>query len=192
VSATVAVLGGSFDPPHVGHVLLAGWALAAGGVDRVLVVPTFGHAFGKKSAPFDDRVRMAELAFTALDPQRVSVSRIEETLPTPSYTVRTLEALTAAMPGVSLRLLCGADVLGELEKWKEPDRVLSLAPLLASGRCGHPRAAGRFAVTTLGPDLPEVSSTEIRAALADGRSVDGLLPTEVLEHVRDRRLYLRS
>lgn len=192
MTETVAVLGGSFDPPHVGHVLLAGWALAAGGVDRLLVVPTLGHAFGKKSAPFEDRVHMCGLAFASLDPARVSVSRIEETLPTPSYTVHTLEALTVAMPGAALRLLCGADVLAELDRWKEPHRVLALAPLLACGRTGHARASGRFAVSTLGPDLPEVSSTEIRAALAAGTSVEGLVPTAVLDHARRTGLYLRA
>lgn len=187
----VAVLGGSFDPPHVGHVLLAAWALSAGGVDRVLVVPTFGHAFGKASVPFDDRVRMAELAFGVLDPALVSVSRIEEGLPTPSYTVQTLEALVRAMPGVHLRLLCGADVLADLSRWKDPVRVAELAPLLCAGRAGHPRVGeGGLAVTTSGPDLPLVSSTEVRAALREGGSVEGLVPAAVLSHVRARGLYV--
>jgi nicotinate-nucleotide adenylyltransferase len=184
---TVAVLGGSFDPPHVGHVLLASWALACGGVDAVLVVPTFGHAFGKKSAPYEHRVRMVELAFAHL--RHVEVSRIEETLPVPSYTVQTLEALAAAMPGTSFRLLCGADVLADLPKWKEPDRLLALAPLLACGRGGHTRTAGGRTVSTLGPDLPAVSSTEIRAALRNRTSVAGLVPTAVARYVAEHRLY---
>lgn len=185
----VAVLGGSFDPPHVGHVLLGAWALSAGGIDRLLVVPTFGHAFGKVSAPFEERVRMVELAFGVLDPARVSVSRVEETLPVPSYTVRTLEALAAAMPGARLRLLCGADVLGDLSRWHEPERVLALAPLLCAGRGGHARTGGAFDVSASGPDLPQVSSTEIRAALRAGRSVEGLVPEAVLMHVRAKHLY---
>lgn len=185
----VAVLGGSFDPPHVGHVLLGAWALAAGGVDRLVVVPTFGHAFGKVSAPYAERVRMTELAFGVLDPGLVSVSRIEETLPVPSYTVRTLEALTAAMPGARLRLLCGADVLGDLSRWREPERVQALAPLLVAGREGYARPVGDGAMAGHGPDLPRVSSTEVRGRLSRGESVEGLVPTSVIEHVRARALY---
>lgn len=189
LGARVAVLGGSFDPPHVGHVLLGAWALAAGGVDRLVVVPTFGHAFGKVSAPYDERMHMTELAFEVLDRGRVSVSRIEEGLPVPSYTVRTLEALSAAMPGAKLRLLCGADVLAELSRWREPERVQALAPLLVAGREGYARPDGKGAPSSHGPDLPRVSSTEVRARLLRGESVEGMVPTAVIDHVRARGLY---
>ena len=76
----VGVFGGSFDPPHVGHVLLATWALSAGGIDRLIVVPTFAHVFGKKSAPFEDRVTMARAAFSILDPKKTGSIDVNEFL----------------------------------------------------------------------------------------------------------------
>src|SRR4051812_30483853 len=109
----VALFGGSFDPPHVGHVLAVSYALSVG-FDSVLVVPTFEHAFGKASSPFEHRVAMAQLAFAPL-PAAV-VSRIEETLPVPSRTLATIECLRARDPDEQLRLLIGADLLLEKEK----------------------------------------------------------------------------
>lgn len=185
----IAVFGGSFDPPHVGHVLLAAWALSAGGVDQLLVVPTYAHAFAKRSVPFPDRVAMARLAFSVLDPQAVEVSELEATLPPPSYTVRTLEAIRAARPDASLRLLVGADVLSDLPRWHQVERLEALAPLLVGGRAGHPRAAAGREIDDAVPSFPEVSSTEVRALLSAGRRASHLVPERVLEYVAHHRLY---
>lgn len=187
VTERVAVFGGSFDPPHVGHVLLAAWALSAGGVDRLLVVPTYAHAFGKRSAAFDDRVAMAELAFSVLAP--VEVSRIEERLPAPSYTLRTLEAIAAERPLASLRLLVGADVIEALPRWHEPDQIEALAPLLVGGRSGYARSSATHTVATDVPNFPEVSSTVVRARLARGEDVSSLVPESVRAYIATRSLY---
>jgi nicotinate-nucleotide adenylyltransferase len=185
----IAVFGGSFDPPHVGHVLLAAWALSAGGIDRLLVVPTFAHAFAKRSAPFEDRVAMARLAFSLFDPARVEVSDLESRLPPPSYTVRTLEAVQAAWPDASLRLLVGSDILADLPRWREAERIEAIAPLLVGGRAGHARDGAGRRVEESVPSFPEVSSTEIRGLLAAGRRPAHLVPEPVLAHIVDRALY---
>lgn len=177
----VAVFGGSFNPPHVAHVLAVSWVLSATDVDEVVIVPTFRHPFGKDLLPYEHRVAMANLAFEPL--RRVRVSRVEEELGGDSYTVRTLEALSAQMPGKQLRLVVGEDVLPESHRWREFDRVVALAPLLVLGRAGYDAASAR-PVT-----LPEVSSTDIRARLSAGNSVAGVVPANVINYIRANHLY---
>ena len=177
---TIGVFGGSFDPPHAGHVLFVAYALAVAPIDRVLVVPTFRHPFGKPMAPFEDRVAMAELAFAAM--RDVSVSRIEEELGGESYTIRTIEALRTQTPDASLRLLIGADVLASTPRWREFDRIASMAPPFVVGRSG----AGPLEDA---PELPAISSSTVRARYAAGEPVDRLVPRSVDAYVRAHRLY---
>lgn len=177
---TWAVFGGSFDPPHVGHVLVAAWLRSTTDVDRVVVVPALEHPFGKPLAPFPHRRRMAELAFAPLT--RVAVSDIEARLSGASYTVRTLQALRARHPGISLRLVIGSDLVSEVPRWREGDRIPELAPLLVVGRGGHDDGARDIV-------MPEVSSTEIRARLQAGRSVEGLVPRAVIDYLARYPLY---
>ncbi len=106
----VAVFGGSFNPPHVGHLLGVVYALSTAPIDEVLVVPVYQHPFAKHLATFADRLELCRLAFGWLP--RVSISTVEEELGGESRTLRTLEHLGATLPDVSLRLLVGADVLG--------------------------------------------------------------------------------
>lgn len=192
----MAVFGGSFNPPHVGHVLGAVYALSAAPIDEVLVVPVYQHPFAKDLTPFADRLEMCRLALGWLP--RVTISTIEEELGGESRTLRTVEHLSATHPEWSLRLLVGADVLGDLHKWHRWDRIAELAPPLVLSRNGvAPRDAA--AVTWVGandeeppdPVLPRVSSTEIRSELADGKveAVRGLVPAAVLDFIVARRLY---
>jgi nicotinate-nucleotide adenylyltransferase len=191
----VAVFGGSFNPPHVGHVLGVVYALATAPIDEVLVVPVYQHPFAKHLASFADRLQMCRLAVGWLP--RVVVSTVEEELGGESRTLRTLEHLGATHPELSLRLLVGADVLGDLPKWHRWDRIAELAPPLVLGRRGI--EAPDADVTWVGaagdeppaPILPHVSSTEIRAALAAGdvAAVRGLVPATVIDHIVAKGLY---
>ena len=180
----VGVFGGSFDPPHCGHMLLAAYALSVAPIDAVLVVPAFAHPFGKRMAPFEDRLAMARAAFSTLDPARIVVSAIESELTAPSYTWRTLEAVSERLPGVSLRLLVGSDILEGTSKWASIARVRELAPFFVIGRGDHV-AGGEHAPL----ELPAVSSTEIRARLGRGEDAVGLLPAGVATHIARRGLY---
>ncbi len=154
---TLAIFGGSFDPPHLGHVLAVQYVLAVGAADRVIVVPVFQHAFNKQLSPFDLRLKLARLAFC--DDERVRVSRIERELPSPNFTLNTVRALKRSFPGEQLRLVVGADVLHDVDKWHHFEELTAEAPLLVLGRAGveHPDAPRVF--------LPEVSSTQVRALL---------------------------
>jgi nicotinate-nucleotide adenylyltransferase len=179
----VAVFGGSFNPPHVGHVLVCSLVLATEDLDRVLVVPTYQHPFAKPLAPFDDRVAMCELAMSSL--RGVEVSRVEEELGGESRTLRTLEHLSAAHPDWRLRIVIGADVLAEAPRWFGFDAIAKLAPPIVVGRTGFdPPQPGALLV-------PDVSSTQVRAAIGRGAwdEVVGLVPRQVLAYARTKRLY---
>jgi nicotinate-nucleotide adenylyltransferase len=193
----VAIFGGSFNPPHVGHVLGVVYALSTAPIDEVLVVPVYQHPFSKDLATFADRLELCRLALGWLP--NVTLSTVEEELGGESRTLRTVEHLRAAYPERSLRLLVGADVLGDLPKWHRWDRIAELAPPLILVRNGVAPLAGQPGVTWVGeqggalpePVLPRVSSTEIREALARGNvdAVRGIVPAAVLDHIVARGLY---
>jgi nicotinate-nucleotide adenylyltransferase len=183
-SRAVALLGGSFNPPHVAHLMAAYWTLATQDVREVWLLPTYRHAFGKALAPFEDRVRMCELAARTV--RGVAVCTAEAELaddPLVGKTVRTLEHLVAKHPATRFALVVGTDILRETEKWYRWDRVRELARVIVVGREGHPEGAGGA------PLLPPVSSTEIRARLARGEDVSGLVPRLVREYIAERGLY---
>jgi nicotinate-nucleotide adenylyltransferase len=181
VSERLAVFGGSFDPPHVGHVLAASYVLATAPVDRVLVVPTARHAFGKQLSAFEHRLQMCALAFACLP--GVHLSAIERDLPMPSLTLRTLEALATAHPKSSMRLIIGSDLLHETHAWHAFERVRELAPLIVVERQGYEQAGSDA------PSLPRVSSTEMRERLRTGRSTSGWLAPQVARYALDHTLY---
>ena len=181
----VAVYGGSFDPPHLGHVLSVAWALSAAEVDEAWVIPTWKHAFGKAhSATFEQRAVMCELAFAPF--RNVAVSDVEQRLGDVSRTLRTLEALRLEHPSASFRLVIGADVLPTTDRWYRWDEITKLAPPLVIGREGYPVPEG------CPVSIPNVSSTGIRAALEGGGDLSGLLPRSVIEYIRANGLYTSS
>ena len=108
MSTRVGLYGGSFDPPHVCHVLVATWALCRGELDALWVIPTFEHPFGKKMAPFQSRCDMIAAALDHLGPT-VRVDPVEEGLGGTSYTIRTVEALQRTYPEHRFSWICGAD-----------------------------------------------------------------------------------
>lgn len=197
----VAFFGGSFNPPHVAHVLAASYARQVG-FDKVLVVVVASHAFGKSLAPFEHRVRMCELAFAPIE--GVEVSRIEHELPQPNYTLHTLRRLQLDHPDWRISLLAGSDVLRELPSWHESAEVVRIAPLFVLERIGLP-TPGAPAI------LPDVSSSEARRRLArssvddpsalvgeanqqthgvsDARWLEQYLPRAVLHYARAHALY---
>jgi len=183
----VAVYGGSFDPPHVAHRLTAAYVLAVGGFERVLVLPVHEHAFGKRLAPFEDRLELCRRCFRGL--ADVEVSALESELPAPNYTERTLECLRERHPDYDLGLVIGSDVLADTANWHDFPRVAALAPPFVVTRAGYERPE-------LGPALlPDISSTHVRALLARrgqpgaDRELRWLVPVSVLEYVDERGLY---
>lgn len=187
--SSLAVYGGSFDPPHVAHLFTASYLLATGGFERVLVVPVYEHAFDKQLAPFEHRIAMCRLCFAGLS--GVEVSDVEAALPRPSYTERTLERLARDRPGAQLRFVMGSDALADTDKWHDYARVVELAPPVVLARRGHERPE-------LGPAvLPEVSSTRVRELFSHARNdstarreLEALVPARVIEYADAHALYL--
>lgn len=182
----VGIFGGSFNPPHVAHVLAVAYVLACCEIDRVLVVPAYQHPFAKSLAPFADRLEMCRRAFEPYAAGRVEISAVEEELGGESRTVRTLEHLQAAHPDWQMHLIVGADIVHEMDRWWSPERVRELAPPIVLGRIGVAPAVGHEDAPRV---LPEVSSTAIRAALAKDESLDNLVPRAVLAWIAERGLY---
>ena len=179
----VAIFGGSFNPPHVGHQLVALYVLETAALDELWFVPCWRHTFGKALEAFEDRLRMSELAAAALG-ARVRVSEVEARLGGEvSRTLLTIKSLQASHPDHEFLLVIGADVEPELPLWYGADELRRSVRLLVVGRGGF---AGGSDVA-----MPAVSSTEIRARLHAGEAVDGLLPRGVLDHIRQRGLYTK-
>jgi nicotinate-nucleotide adenylyltransferase len=181
----VALFGGSFDPPHVGHVLAAAYARGRG-FERVLVVPVDNHAFGKQLAPFAHRLAMARLAFAPV--AGAEVSAIESELAAPNFTLETVKALTARHPDWQLRLLIGSDVLRDTPNWNRFEEIRALAPPFVVDRAGVDGVEGAL--------LPAVSSTAVRDALSrrerDERARAWLserIPSAVLDYIDREKLY---
>jgi nicotinate-nucleotide adenylyltransferase len=184
----IAVFGGSFNPPHVAHQMVALYVLETQPVDELWFVPTWRHVFGKDLASFDDRVAMCELAAAPLG-ARCKVSRIEEEI-APGFpvsrTLDTLAAIEARHPGAGLRLVIGADILGETAKWHRWDEVVRRAPPIVVSRGGYPRPP-ELAATAV--EISTLSSTEVRTHLAAGEDVSGLLPRAVIGYIAGKGLY---
>ncbi len=176
----VALYGGSFNPPHVAHQMVALYVLETAPVDEVWLIPAVEHAFGKPLAPFSDRLAMTELAAAPLGP-RARVSDIERQIGGPSRTLVTVRRLQASFPSHELSLVIGADLLPEVPAWYGGDELRRTVPFRVVGRSGA-GVEGALA-------MPAVSSSEVRAALAAGRSVDGLVPRAVLDYIYEHNLY---
>lgn len=183
MSEVVAVYGGSFNPPHLGHSLAAAYVLSACRVDRLLVIPTASHAFDKQLAPFEHRLQMCRLATSHL--KHVEVSPIESELGGVNRTFSTLTALASRMPNTNLRLVIGSDLVAQLPTWHRTSEILTLAPLLVVQRSGY------ITDPTL-PAIPEVSSTELRARLEQGLDSTGKLCPAVADYIHDHGLYKNS
>ncbi len=173
----VALLGGSFNPPHVGHLMAALYVRACLGDDEVWLVPTFHHPFGKETVAYDHRVAMCEAA--ARDHAAwLKVSRAESQVGGEGRTIDLLEHLMPRHPGVRFRLVIGSDIVADLPKWKAWERIQQLVDVTVLNRAGHP------APGTVGPPLAMVSSTQLREQLDPE-----LVPRSVLDYVRQHHLF---
>ena len=184
------MLGGTFDPVHVGHLVAAGDARWSLRLDRVLLVVA-GDPWQKRGqvvASARDRLALARAAVEDVD--AVEASSVEVDRSGPSVTADTLEALAA--PGREFFLLLGADAVANMPTWRRLDETRDLATIVVIERAGDahaepPGPGWRFERLSI-PRL-DVSSSDVRARLAAGRPVDGLVPPAVVREIRARGLY---
>jgi nicotinate-nucleotide adenylyltransferase len=197
----LGILGGTFDPPHIGHLWLATAAADELGLAKVLFVPAANppHKRRRSMSHAADRVLMTRLA-VANDPG-LDVSLVELEREGPSYTVDTLADLRLRHPDMDLVLILAADSLAQIDTWRQPDRLLELASWAVGPRPGTllpsraelvsrwGKAASR--IHLLGGPALDVSGTMIRRRVAAGRAIRYLVPRAVEELIVDRRLYRR-
>ena len=198
----LGIMGGTFDPIHLGHLAIAERAGESLGLDSVLFIPA-GEPWlrgGAKISPARHRLRMVELAVEG-NPH-FSVSRIEIDRPGATYTVDTLEALREEYgDGAALFFIMGSDALQSIDRWKDPERLLELCSLAVFDRPGDGAAEAlpgrllaqfpklRDSAVWMGQSPVDISSTGIRRRLSCGRSVRCLVPERVEEYIREHRLY---
>lgn len=203
VPERVGVLGGSFDPPHTGHLLLATEALERLGLDRVVVVPAGTQPLkpvnqdGTPVVSPHHRLAMAHACFAGMS--RVMVDSVEVDRGGLSYTVDTVAELRRRSPHAELLLLLGDDAVAQLDRWKDPQRLLQLAQLVVVDRTEDRAGVGTRLPWSAWPDiLPpirlvmrrvEISSSEIRARVAAGQSIRGFVPDAVAAYIASHGLY---
>jgi nicotinate-nucleotide adenylyltransferase len=185
----VILFGGTFDPPHVGHLLMAQLALEQCGAEEIwfLPAPAPPHKQHERPLGHDVRLRMVELLIQGYEGMKVC--DIESTLPRPSYTVDTVRACIERFPDCRFRFLLGSDSLAALPTWRQADTLANLIEFIVAVRAGYPfaetlarirRALPAVRATALEMPIVDVSSTFVRERLLAGRPVCGLVPPQVL------------
>jgi nicotinate-nucleotide adenylyltransferase len=189
----IGVFGGTFDPPHVGHLLLAADARDALNLNRLIFVPAASQPLKVDTpaiASAQDRLEMLRLIVA--DDANYQVDEAEIDRKGLSFTVDTLEHLSTRYPGAQLFLLLGQDTLQTFGKWKNPERIRQLATLAVmqrSGRKGSRADNTAEGVITVSTRRVDVSSTEIRERLRSGKSIKGFVPESVERFIDARGLY---
>ena len=196
----VGVLGGTFDPVHLGHLAIAEEVRIKLDLDRVIFIPAGQPRLRADEylTPAIDRLRMVELAIG--DNPRFQVCDIEIQRSGPTFTVDTLVELGQRLdPDTSLYFIVGADILGQFHRWKDPEKVLEACHLVVVSRAGHQdddwpewfqgADSAKDKVTQLEIPMVDISGTEIRRRASLGESVRHLVPDLVAEYIQDRKLY---
>ena len=195
----VGVLGGSFDPVHIGHLLLAEEARGQLGLDAVYFVPAGDppHKRNRRLAPAEDRVAMIDLAIA--DNEQFRVSRVDVDRPGPHYTIDMVQIIQSQLPpGCELFFLMGFDSLTELPTWHEPARLIAACHLVALTRhdidvdwakleAALPGIRQRVTILDM-PEL-EIASHQLQQRIREGRSIRYLVPDEVGAYIREKGLY---
>jgi nicotinate-nucleotide adenylyltransferase len=194
----LGILGGTFNPPHLGHLVCAQEAYVQLHLDQLMLIPTRipPHKPLDQEPGAEHRLELCRAAVA--DDDRFSVSELEVARDGPSYTVDTLAALKSLAPDTDLFFILGGDVAAGLPQWREPERVLSLATLAVAGRRGTSQAAVEEALAQLqGGErtqyfrMPRVgfSSTMVRDRVREGQPIKYIVPDAVASYIKEHGLY---
>ncbi|MGD0876524.1 MAG: nicotinate-nucleotide adenylyltransferase [Anaerolineales bacterium] len=197
----IGIFGGTFDPPHIGHLILAAEARAQLGLQRLLWVltPDPPHKQGQSIAPLGQRLEMVKLAI-ADDPQ-FELSTVELSRPGPHYALDTVQILAGQNPGAELVYLMGGDSLRDLPAWHRPAEFVTACYQIGVMR----RPGDTLDLEALEKNLPglaakirfveapllDIAAREIRVCIAEGRPFRNFLPTKVYDYIVGHNLYLQ-
>lgn len=194
----IGILGGMFNPPHLGHLALARAAIDDLALERVLLTPVLvpPHKPAKWDPGAEHRLQMCRLLVR--DDPRVGVCTLELERAGPSYTVDTLRSIHANQPEAELTLIVGADMARTLGSWRNPREILELARLAVAERAGSTREEVLEGLSPLAGEIVflkmphhDISSTLVRRRIASGESVERLVGTEVAGYIAEHELYGR-
>ena len=180
----IAILGGSFNPIHVCHVLAASYVSLVGNFDQVLIIPTYSHPNKNNLCDFYHRIRMCQIGFGHIP--NVIIDPIESYLPTPSFTIRTLEELHKRHKA-EYRFVIGSDILFNKDLWEDIGKVFELAPPFVLGRINYDSPDIKTEI-----ELPNISSTKVRKLLKDSKyneELNKIVPYKVLQYIKENKLY---
>lgn len=185
----VGLFGGSFDPIHHGHLIVGRAVAETLGLDELRFMPAGEQPFkqGRHVASASERAAMVALAVAG--EAGLAVERCEVDRPGPSYTVDTLRALRSREPGQNFTLVVGADATRELDQWREAAALPALARIVAVARPGAPRPASALVERVVEVPAVDLSATQIRRRVAEGRSIRYLVPDAVAEFIAIHGLY---
>jgi nicotinate-nucleotide adenylyltransferase len=186
----IGVFGGTFDPPHIGHLAAAQDACVALSLDRLLFVPAAEPPHKRGNVVTSPAVRLAMLQAAVADNPQFEISTIELDRNGPSYSVDTLRELRNDYPGATFYLLIGVDQVREFRTWRASDEVLELATIAMLAREGaEAPPSADFVKETVPVTRIDVSSTLIRQRVREGKQIRYLVPDPVAEIIRQERLY---
>lgn len=192
----IGIFGGSFNPIHTGHAIIAHHVISSGAVDRLwlMVSPINPLKVGQEAQVSDaDRLRMVEMVSRPLE--GVETSAFEFTMPRPSYTIDTLNALSVKFPDDEFYLIIGSDNWQVFEKWRNSEEILSKYHVLIYPRLGYEisiPAELHARVQLIDAPVIELSSTQIRERLASGKSVRYYVPDDVNDYITRHNLYIKK
>ena len=192
-STKIGLMGGTFDPIHVGHLLAASEAADALALDEVLFVPT-GQSWQKSDqvvATTQDRVAMTALALEG--DERFTLSLMEVQRSGPSYTIDSVNEIESARPGSDVFVIVGADAIRGVPTWHQSQSLIDEVHFIVMARAGHAIDAHEIPVkhfTIIQMPQLEISSSEIRHRIANGRSIQYLVPDNVVSYIATHHLYV--
>ena len=190
----IGIFGGSFNPVHIGHMMLAQYIAEFAGLDKVLLMLSPHNPLKENSslAPDNDRMQMLSIA-TSGGYSRVEPSDIELHLPRPSYTAMTLRELKSRYPATTFHLIIGADNWLSFDRWREPDFILANAKIIIYPRPGYdidPVSLPAGVRLMEGVPTTEISSSFIRRAIAGGHDMNYFMPHNVYKYIIEKGLYI--
>ncbi len=186
---TVGILGGSFNPVHIGHLILASFLVQWGYVDKVWLTLSPRNPLKDPSALLPDTKRLAMLNIALKGARDIDVCDIELSMPRPSYTVNTLDTLASKYPDKQFRLIIGSDNWAIFDRWRDPQRILDHYGVIVYPRDGYPVSHHIDGMEVVKAPLVDISSTFIRNSVARGRDVSYFLPPGVFKYITDHKLY---
>jgi nicotinate-nucleotide adenylyltransferase len=190
-SAFTGILGGSFDPPHLGHLAMAFLARETFGLTEVWIVPTLRHPHNKNLTDFSVRIKMLKLLFQSANPKVYKIQRDEEVLSKknqPNYTIDTVTHFKKKYPQRKFVLLMGSDLLADLRRWKNVDRLQDLISFCVVQRPGKPVITSKKNMIVK-LETPHISSTEVRLLASKNKPIFHLTGKHVAQFIDSHKIY---